>query len=210
MDEPLTPQQGAQARIDAIYADKSHPLHSLDATEAQRGAEEVMALTRITLGAAGTPVVSILAGPAAVPDSAPPVSASDTPAITTPETALALAEEMGFDKGEMGKLMDLEARLPAGRFSREQTLHGFGAVERSRLETLHTLGMSRLPLSLQIHLEQRGTAWAPSVFSRLTELGEDLEGLDAEIMKEAEERPGSSRLRELVTRRHGRQNVMVF
>jgi len=212
MSDDLTPAQAA-AQLEAIYQNKNHDLYALDDERSQRGLEEVMRLTRIKLGAAGALVTDTADGgplTTSTPSGSGPGAPSSDQPITTRETVLAFAEEMGFDKGELGALMDVEARTPSGRHTLETALHGFGPVERAQLRRLHRTGMGRLPLSLQLHLEQRGTAFAPGVFSRIVELGQELEHLDEQIASESAKNPASARLKELVRRRHGRQNVILF
>jgi hypothetical protein len=134
----------------------------------------------------------------------------DTQPLTTAETAVDLASELGLEKEDMTKLLQWEASQPRGQHSEEERLHGFDPAERDRLTKAFETGLERLPVSMQVHLERRGLVYSPRVFRELVGLGMYLQDLDEEIGMEAQKNPGSHRLQELVLRRRGRQNVSTF
>ncbi len=205
------PSEEQKVAVQKLYADaladKGHEIHSLDAEVAARGAEKLMLGVQEILGVEADLVHDSFGGGSAPPSTG--TTPTESPVFRSAHAAQSAAAQAGLNAAEFQQFVAEEGRYPAGAFNEESMLDGLNPVERDRARRLHARGLRRLPLSVRVHLETRGTHYSPKVFNRLVALGQELEELDAAINAEAARNPGSKRLRELVTRRDGPGHTIV-
>jgi hypothetical protein len=191
----MTPNE-AQARIDAIRADTSHPAHSLDATEAEAGAQELLALTRATLGPEGETVLAehpFMVTPPTLAPSLPPAEQAVYQGMILDE----LAARAPALQGRLGVPIDaknlrafaaaMQPRPDTMPLRVEDALRTHPPAVRGELEYLHGLGWQALrdsgvfPFSAVVEGE-RGARFAPGFFEYVAEVG-------ARVRAQRESRP---------------------
>jgi len=182
----MTPDE-AEARIAEIRADKTHPAHSLDQTEAEAGAQALWDLERIASGRAGEKIREenlFLTNPTPGPASnMPPEERAVYLGLVQTElvnAAPTLQQRLGVPidaKSLNAFAAALQPRPDAWPLRLEDTLRTHPPGTRAELASLHQLGWDAvrasgaLPLSSEVEAERTGAQCAPGFFAYCVAVG---------------------------------------